>query len=193
MQVRRRDHRAHTSFRSIKAAAVSEFREAVAAAAQGTPYTVVDTKKGFDVQLDIANAQWWGLYNRAGLRKTFRWRVKERGSHFTIFDRQVEMRWSAGVPALGASVQAQGGRIFSLSREKIWALSDRGRVEPVVDYKFNSREGRDLIRLTARQLGLKERLPFSLLVSLIMALATPVFFAIWGLIALIAKLVGAHF
>jgi len=165
----------------------------VAAAAQGTPYTIVDTTNGFDVQLDIENAQWWGLYDRAGLRKTFRWRVKERKSYFTIFDRQLEMHWRAGVPALGASVEVQGGRIFSLSRQKIWALSDRGRIEPVVDYKFNSREGRDLIRLTARQLGLKERLPFSLLFSLSMALVTPVVFAAWGLIALIAKLTGIHF
>jgi hypothetical protein len=173
--------------------AVSAFRDAVAAAAQNTPYAVVDTKKGFEVQLDIANAQWWELYNRAGLRKTFRWRVKERTSHFTIFDRQIEMHWRAGVPGFGASAEVQGGRIFSLSRQKIWALSDRGHVEPVVEYKFNSREGRDLIRAVARQLGLKERLPFSLMFSLVMALATPVVFAIWGLIALIGKITGAHF
>lgn len=188
----RRDQLLRNTFAARGDCAVSAFRDAVAAAARSTPYTVVDTKKGFDVQLDIANAQWWGLYNRAGLRKTFRWRVRERKSHFTIFDRQVEMHWRAGIPTLGASVEAQGGRIFSLSREKIWALSDRGRIEPVVDYKFNSREGRDLIRLTARQLGLKERLPFSLLFSLVIALATPVVFAVWGLIALIAKLTGHH-
>jgi hypothetical protein len=173
--------------------AVSAFRDAVATAAQNTPYTVVDTKKGFEVRLDIANARWWELYNRAGLRKTFRWRVKERRSHYTIFDRQVEMQWRAGVPGLSASVAAQGGRIFSLSRQKIWALSDRGRIEPVVDYKFNSREGRDLIRAVARQLGLKERLPFSLMFSLVMVLATPAVFAVWGLITLIGKLTGAHF
>lgn len=172
---------------------MSAFRDAVAAAAQNTPYTVVDTKKGFEVRLDIENAQWWELYNRAGLRKTFSWRVKERNSHFTIFDRQLDIHWRAGVPGLSASVAAQGGRLFSLSRQKIWAVSDRGYVEPVVDYKFNSREGRDLIRAVARQLGLKERLPFSLMFSLVVALATPVAFAVWGLLALIAKVTGAHF
>jgi len=173
--------------------AMSQFRDAVLAATQGTPYTVIDTKKGFLVRLDIADAQWWGLYNRAGLRKTFRWRVAERRNHFTITDRQFEIRWGAGVPTLGATIQGQNGRILGFSREKIWALSDRGRIEPVVDYRFNSREGRDLIRAVARQLGLKERLPFSLMFSLVAALATPVVFAIWGLIALIGKLTGAHF
>jgi hypothetical protein len=171
---------------------MSAFRDAVAAAAHDTPYTVVDTKKGFDVQLDMANAHWWGLFNRAGLRKTFRWRVVERGSHFTITDRQREMRWQAGVPALGGTLQGQSGRILTLSREKIWALSDRGRIEAVVDYKFNSREGRDLIRLVARQQGLTERLPLALKFTLIMIAATPATFAAWGLVALVAKLFGIH-
>ncbi|BBZ10618.1 hypothetical protein [Mycobacterium branderi] len=171
---------------------MSEFRDAVAAAVEGTPYTVVDTKKGFDVRLDIANAQWWGLYNRAGLRKSFRWRVTERKSSFTITDRQVDVKWRAGVPALGASMEVQGGRIFSFSREKIWALSDRGRIEPVVDYRFNSREGRDLIRLVARQLGLKERQPFMLKLTLAVILVTPLFFAVYGLVQLILRIAGVH-
>jgi hypothetical protein len=171
---------------------MSEFSDAVAAAARDTPYTVVETKKGFVVRLDVANAQWWGLYNRAGLRKTFRWRVREHQNYFTIVDRQVEMRWRAGVPVLGGTIQGRSGRILTLQREKIWALSDRGRIEPVVDYRFNSREGRDLIRLVAQQRGLKERLPFSLKFSLGAALMTPVFFAVWGLVALIGKLFGFH-
>jgi Family of unknown function (DUF5931) len=119
-------------------------------------------------------------------------RVVERRSHFTITDRQLEMRWQAGVPALGGTLEGQSGRILTLSREKIWALSDRGRVEPVVDYKFNSREGRDLIRLVARQQGLRERLPLSLTFTLIVVAATPVTFAVWGLVALVAKLFGIH-
>jgi hypothetical protein len=180
------------AFTSGHGGAMSEFSDAVAAAARDTPYTVVDTKKGFVVRLDIANAQWWGLYNRAGLRKTFRWRVAEHKSHFTITDRQVELRWSAGVPALGATIQGQSGRILTLSREKIWALSDRGRVEPVVDYKFNSREGRDLIRAVARQQGLTERLPLVLKLTIAVIAVTPATFAVWGAVALIAKLFGIH-
>ena len=48
---------------------------------------------------------------------------------------------------------------MGFTRETIWALSDRGVIESVVDYKVNSREGRDAIRLVAEQLGLRERLP----------------------------------
>jgi hypothetical protein len=172
---------------------MSAFKDAVEAAAHDTPYTVVDTKNGFDVRLDIANATWWGLYNRAGLRKTFRWRVTERKNHFTITDRQLELRWQAGAPALGATIDGQSGRILTLSREKIWALSDRGRIEPVVDYKFNSREGRDLIRLVARQQGLTERLPWMLKLTVLAIALTPATFAVWGIVALIGKLFGIHF
>ena len=171
---------------------MSEFRDAVAAAAAGTPYTVVDRKDGFDVQLDIANARWWELFDRAGLHKSFRWRVKERKPSFTITDRQVEVHWRGGVPGFGASVQAQGGRIVTFSREKIWALSDRGRIEPVVNYRFNSREGRDLIRMVGKQLGLKERMPLSIKIMWIFVLATPVGWAVIGLVLLVMRLLGHH-
>lgn len=166
---------------------VSSFRDAVAAAAEGTPYTVVDTKRGFTVQLDVANAQWWGLFNRSGLSTNFRWKVREHSSYFTITDRQIRMKWSAGVPRLTFSWEWQSGRIFAFTREKIWALSDRGQIEPVIDYQFNSREGRDLIRMVARQQGLKERQPWSVNVALGLMLITPAFFAVYGLVHVVAN------
>ena len=47
---------------------MSEFRDAAAAAAAGTPYTVVDNKDGVDIQIDIANARaqrHWSAPNHA--------------------------------------------------------------------------------------------------------------------------------
>lgn len=171
---------------------MSQFSEAVAAAAAGTPYTIVPSKHGFDVQLDTANAQWWELFARVKMRRSFRWRVRERsdGHTFTITDRQVDIDWRAGVPSLAAPAsfgsawnwstlswdgefRFQTGRIIGFSRQNIWALSDRGRVEQVVDYKFNAREGRDLIRLVARQQGLKERQPLAVKAAWATAVAAP--------------------
>lgn len=168
---------------------MTTFREAVAAAAEGTPYTVVDTKRGFDVNLDIANAQWWGLFNRAGLDSSFRWRVREHPTYYTITDRQVRVKWSAGVPRFAFSWEMQSGRIFAFTRETIWAVSDRGRIEAVVDYRFTSREGRDLIRMVARQEGLKERQPWAVNVALAAVLATPVGFAVLGLVQLVSLII----
>ena len=167
---------------------MSTFRDAVAAAAEGTPYTVVDTKHGFDVKLDIVNAQWWELYSRAGLNSSFRWRVREHDSYFTITERQINMKWSAGVPRFAFSFDMQCGRIPSFTRQKIWALSDHGRIEPVVNYRFNSKEGRDLIRMVARQQGLKERWPWVLNLAAVFVLITPAFFAVYGLIQLITHM-----
>lgn len=161
----------------------SQFREAVAAAAAGTPYTVTDTKRGFDVRLDVADARWWALYQREGLRRSFRWRVKEQPNYFTITDRQISLNWRAGIPRASLSWEMQSGRILCLSRQQIWALSDRGRIEPVVDYRFNAREGRDLIRAVARQQGLKERPPLILVlppaVAVVMLLALVAFLAVY--------------
>lgn len=46
-------------------AAAEELRRAVEEAATGTPYVVTPTEHGFDVSLDIVDAQWFGLF---GLR-----------------------------------------------------------------------------------------------------------------------------
>lgn len=169
---------------------MSEFRDAVAKAVENTPYTVKDTKKGFTVNLDVVDARWWALFAREGLSSSFSWRVKERGSSFSIYDRKVRMQWTAGAPRLAGTLEYQGGRIVGFTREKIWALSDRGVIEPVVDYKFNSREGRDVIRLVAKGLGLRERLPMTLKITAVFVLITPAFFAVWGLVVLAQRLLG---
>ncbi|MFN3001654.1 hypothetical protein [Mycolicibacterium wolinskyi] len=163
---------------------MSAFRDAVAAATQDTPYRVIDTKKGFDVQLDVDNAQWWGLFHHTGLTSTFRWRVVEHASYFTITDRKVRLKFAAGVPRFAFSWEMQSGRIPAFTREKIWTLTDRGRIEAVGNYRFNSREGRDLIRLVAQRLGLKERQPWSVKLAVAAVLATPIGFAIYGLVLL---------
>lgn len=171
---------------------MSEFRDAVARAVENTPYSVEDTKNGFTVALDVVDARWWALFSRQGLTSSFSWRVTERGSSFTIYDRKIRVEWMAGAPHLAGTLEYQGGRIVGFTREKIWALSDRGVVEPVVDYKFNSREGRDLIRLVAKELGLRERLPMTLKFTAACVLITPAVFAVWGIVSLIQRLLGIH-
>lgn len=159
------------------------FRDAVAAATTGTPYTVTATKRGFDVRLDLADARWWALYQRQGLRNSYRWRVKQQPNYYTITDRQITLNWRAGVPSAAMSWEMKSGRILCLSRQKIWALSDRGRIEPVVDYRFNAREGRDLIRAVARQQRLKERPPMILVlppaIIVVLTLALIAFLAVY--------------
>ena len=84
------------------------------------------------------------------------------------------MRWAAGVPRLDFSGSKQSGRILSLSRDMIWAPTVDGGVVPVADYRFDSSEGRDLIRLVGSQLGLKERQP-AVIRGAYVAMAAPFF------------------
>jgi len=103
----------------------AKFRDAVARAVENTSYTVEDAKKGFIVHLDIVDARWWTLFAREGLASSFSWRVYERGSSFTIYDRKIPDAWSVGVPRLAGPLEDQSGRIVGFTREKLWALSDR--------------------------------------------------------------------
>ena len=143
----------------------SALQRTVAQATEGTPYTVVRTNLGFNVELDLGDRQWVDVFGRAGLRRTYRWEVTEKKSKYTINDVGVAVRWSAGVPGIGMSASGQSGRIFSFSRQNIWAVGPDGGIRPVAEYRFNSREGRDVIRLAAKQLGLKEGLPPVLLAA----------------------------
>ena len=145
----------------------SALLRAVQQATVGTPYTVVPTNLGFNVELDLGERQWRDVFGRAGLRRSFRWEVTEKTakSKYTINDVGVAVRWSAGVPGIGMSASGQSGRIFSFSRQNIWAVGPDGGIRPVAEYRFNSREGRDVIRLAAKQLGLKEGLPPVLLAA----------------------------
>src|SRR5690625_74677 len=169
---------------------MSELRDSVAATAQGTPYVVVDTERGFNVELDVDDHRYRARQNWLVGRRKLSWRVKEHPSYFSITDVQSSYRRGGGIVGFGFAPQWQSGRIFSLSRKSIWAVTDDGRVAPVADYRFNAREGRDLIRLVARQLDLTERQPLTVNVATAAILVTPIAFAVYGLVWLALRLLG---
>lgn len=171
---------------------VSPLQQAVQEATEGTPYVVYDTEDGFDVELRLSDEHWWGVFEQAGLSETFRWRVREDGDSFSITDETVSVSWSARGPQVGASMSTQMGRIVSLSRRNVWALSDSGRIEPVAAYGFDSREGRDVIRLAARRLGLRERRPWQVTWAAVFAALGVLGPAISWLVYGIYRLFEAH-
>ena len=168
-------------------APVSELQALVTSAAQDTPYTVRSTQKGFDVELNVADERWWEVFRRAGLQSTFRWRVTEHPSYITITDQQRNLTWSVGPKVASAALSGQTGRIFSLARGNIWAPSGDGGFAPVAGYRFDSREGRDLVRLAAKKLGIKERPPMFLTLILVGSLIGPAFFTIYWIVDLVER------
>lgn len=132
-------------------------REAVQQAAEGTPYAVSPTADGFDVALDVADARWYGLLEKAGLKKTcvHHVHVTESGS-YSITDDSRELEWVAGTPRLGARAVRQTGRVKEISFRKTWAFNEQGKPAKVVDYRFSSEEGRSMVTAAAKGLGLRQ-------------------------------------
>lgn len=130
----------------------------VRAAAEGTPYAVTSVEGGFDLTLDLADAQWWGLFNRAGLQRSLTHEVRLRDAEtFSVTDVERRLDWVAGVPTASASIATKRGRIIGFGAEKVWAIGDDGRIVPVVDYRFDASEGRQLVEAAAQSLGLTQR------------------------------------
>ena len=167
-----------------------EFERRVRAACESTPYVVTRTDDGFDVRLDLADAQWYGLFNKAGLKKTSIHHVKVTDDDYSITDDSQEVRWTAGHPEITGSASRQLGRNIEVGFEKTWAIREDGTVGKVVDYSFNSEEGRGLVTLVAKELGLKQRRGTAEKIGLYAALSVPVGFALAGLVLLVLWLTG---
>ena len=164
------------------------FLAGVQQAASGTPYAVAATDAGFDVTLDIADAQWFGLFDKAGLTKVYVHHVAvgDDGT-YTVTDDSRSVEWVAGVPRAAASAERVYGRVKEFGVQKVWALDEHGRFGPVVDFRFNSEEGRDLVKGVAQQLGLKEKRGAAERTGLIFALVA----GVGAVITLVVLLVGA--
>lgn len=135
-----------------------EFFRHVEQAAEGTPYVVTQTEGGFDVTLDIVDAQWFGLFNKAGLQKVYihHVAVPEPGV-YTVTDDSRTVEWVAGVPRTAGSAERVYGRVKEFGVQKVWAFDEHGQFGVQADYRFNSEEGRDLVTGVADQLGLTSR------------------------------------
>lgn len=132
--------------------------QGVQQAAEGTPYVVTPTAEGFDVSLDVVDARWFGLFNKAGLRKVFVHHVSlPTPGTYTVTDDARSVEWVAGTPRVAATAERQHGRVVELGGQKVWAFDEHGRFGVQADYRFSSEEGRDLVAGVARQLGLEQR------------------------------------
>jgi hypothetical protein len=137
---------------------VADLEGRVRAGAEGTPYVVTSVEGGFDLTVDLADAQWWGLFNRAGLRRSIVHEVRLRDDEtFTVTDVARSVDWVAGVPTAAVSASLSRGRLYSFGGQQVWALDDDGRISAVLDYSFDSSEGRQLVETAAQSLGLTQR------------------------------------
>jgi len=168
----------------------SRLEDAVRRASAGTPYTVVPTDDGFDLRLDLADAQWWGAFNRAGLRTSFTHEVRVYGDRFVITDVARTVEWVAGSPRIAASAAVERGRIQRVGFQRTYALGDDLRPQKVVDHSFSSETGRRLIEDAAAEHGLRQAMPLEQRIALAMAGLAVGGLLVGGLVVLVLWLAG---
>lgn len=154
-------------------AAAQAFYDRVRQAASESPYVVTPTDTGFDLQIDIVDAKWWGVLNRAGLKKTYIHHVAVPDPQtYLITDDYVDIEWSAGVPSAHYSKEREVGRVYKKSFGAAYAFDENFRPGQVYSFRFDSEESRHLLKAAARSLGMKEKMPATAKVGLIVAGAT---------------------
>ena len=171
---------------------------AVREAAEGSPYVVHEKPYGFDLRIDIVDAQWWTLLRKSGVKRVFTYEVRtsDRAKKMSITDVSNTVRWSGGggvssVPSLHMEKSFQRGRVYQYSFQKEVGVDARtGRLGTPVSYSFRSGEGRDLIRDAAERTGWTEKMPLEQKGALIFAGAIVAVGALVGLVFLAMAIVG---
>jgi len=127
------------------------------------PYHIV---KGTDTDLvaewKIVDAQWYGIFNKSGLKSAYRALLQVDESRHTVrcYEELGSIAWTAGLQGLVPAVSFQksffGGRIlYSKEYAKGYGLKQLSPPEPgkVYNYKFDVNEIRGPIILTTEENG----------------------------------------
>lgn len=171
---------------------------AVREAAEGTPYVVEEKPGGFDLKINVVDAQWWTLLRKSGLKKVFTYevRTKDAAKKMVITDVANSVEWSAGggvssAPSLHAEKTIERGRVMQYNyRKQVGVDARTGKLGTPVSYSFRSGEGRDLIRDAGKQLGWSESMPMEQKGALIFAGAIVGVGLVVGLVFAVMAIIG---
>jgi hypothetical protein len=109
------------------------------------PYRLID---GQSEQVDliaewrIVEAQWYEVFAKAGLSKTFRIYLKLDPAQHEVraMDREYTLEWSVGVPKLSVAVSSFKGQIQEVEFGKAYAFTETLAPGQVYNYRFNTKE-----------------------------------------------------
>lgn len=165
---------------------------------EGTPYVVKETPDGFDMEIDIVDAQWFNLMRLNGLQRVFTYEVTldEQSQKYSITDVAHTVAWDAGSgpdgpPTLHREQSTERGRVYSKSFHLETGLDTRtGEVGTPVNYRFDSSEGRGIIRGVLKENGWSEQMGTEQKIGLVVAGMTVAALVIIGIVALVMALLG---
>ena len=165
---------------------------------EGTPYVVTETADGFDMGIDIVDAQWFNMVRLNGLQRVFTYEVAldEEQQRYAITDVAHSVSWDAGAgpdgpPTLHREQSTERGRVYSKSFHLETGVDARtGQLGTPVNYRFDSSEGRDIIRDVLKDAGWSEQMGAEQKIGLVVAGLTVALLVIVGIVALVVALVG---
>jgi hypothetical protein len=169
------------------------------AATQDGPYVVQETSAGFDMTIDIVDAKWFDMIRLNGLQRVFTYEVSldESGQKYSITDVAHTVSWDAGPgqgggpPTLHREQSTERGRVYSKSFHIQTGVDARtGEIGTPVNYRFDSSEGRDLLRGVLKANGWSEEMGTEQKIGLVVAGVTVLALVVIGIVALVLALVG---
>jgi hypothetical protein len=173
----------------------SELMDAVRQAAAGTGYEVTPTDDGFRVQRDLADVRWWGPLSKSGVKRLVAHLVRAdpEAKRLTITDELRTVGWRAGAqpePFWTGNMEMMRGRITSSGFRKSYGVREDGTFGVLEHYSFSTREGRDLVRDAARELGWTERMPVEAKIGLGFGIVAAVGAVVTAIVLVTAALLG---
>lgn len=134
------------------------FFDHVARVCDGTPYKATETARGFDVELDLSDPQWYARLQSAKLRWTFTYHVSTPTRHsYAIIEDTRSIVWFGDVP----HTQKTGVRRIEAKDDQtdqgMWTVHDPESVPDLDQYRFDAEEGRTLITSVARLYALQQK------------------------------------
>lgn len=109
------------------------------------PFKITDgSAEGVDLiaEWKVVDAQWYEIFAKAGLKKTFRILLKldPQKHEVRAQDREFEISWTAGVPKVSVAVSGFKGQKQEISFGTAYAFTEELKPGQVYKYRFNTKE-----------------------------------------------------
>jgi hypothetical protein len=123
-----------------------------------SPYEIVDgSSESVDLiaEWKIVDAAWSGVFESAGLKKAFRIYLKldDAKHELRAMDREYEVSWDAGLPALKVAASSFKGQKQSVEFGSAYAFTETTPTGQVYKYRFNTGELKKPIQDTVTGAG----------------------------------------
>lgn len=171
------------------------FLDTVRERAQGTPYAVTPTERGFDVQLDLADVRWHGLLDEARLRSrcTYHVRLDPGAGTFSVLEQRDAVAWQVGaaggrVPVARLRAGRSSGRSYQYRFHREVGRDAQGHLRREGELTLVPQEGRELITTAAGELGWREVRSGIEKGAIAVAVGTAVLLVVGGLVAAVVLL-----